>query len=182
MKRLLVVVVTFSLAAPLAAQTKNEVFAFFDDPSASSTETQGTKFTTGYGLALRHFSSPRVSTELSIARHYQYGVYFASIAPGSSEPTLGQFRARVVPVDLISSYHFAPDSFVQPYLGAGVHHVFTFDGPGLGTQTRFELAGGVAFRVTDHFFIRADGKRLLGGSALTYDPSTRGGLGFSWRF
>jgi len=75
----LVVVVTLSLAAPLAAQTKNEVFAFFDDPSASST-------------------------------------------------------------------------------------------------------GGVAFRVTDHFFIRADGKRLLGGSALTYDPSTRGGLGFSWRF
>src|SRR4029078_9277689 len=101
------------------------------------TATRWTRSPSGEGRALRPFSSPRVSTEFSIARHYQYGVYFASIAPGSSEPTLGQSRARAVPVDLLSSDHSAPDTVVQPYLGAGVHHVFTLDGPGLGTQTRF---------------------------------------------
>lgn len=182
MKRLLIVVVTLSLAAPLAAQTKNEVFAFFDDPSVSSTDTQGTKVFTGYGLALRHYSSPRFSTELSIARHYQYGAYFfPADANGNAVPP-EQFRARVLPVDLISSYHFAPDSRWQPYLGAGLHHLFTLDGPGLGTQTRFELAGGLALRVTDHFFVRADAKRLLGGSSLRYDPTSRGAFGFGWRF
>jgi outer membrane protein W len=182
MKRLLLVVAMLSLAAPLAAQKRNEVFAFFDDLSVSSTEAQGTKLSTGYGFALRHYSSPRISTELSIARHYQYGAYFTPVDANENAAPPEQFRARVLPVDLISSYHFAPDSRWQPYLGLGLHHVFTLDGPGLDSQTRFELAGGVVFSVTDHFFVRADAKRLLGGSSLRYDPSSRGALGFSWRF
>jgi outer membrane protein W len=182
MKRVLLVIALVAAAAPLAAQQKNEVSAFFDDPVVASTDAEGTKVLTGYGVALRHFSTPHWSTELSVARHYQYGAYFYAVDAGAPAVPPQSFRARVLPIDLITSYHFAPDRRFQPYAGIGLHYLAVLDGPGLETQRRLELAGGVAYRVTPHFLLRADVKRLLGGSSLRYDPDTRAGYGFGWRF
>lgn len=175
MKHLLLVLSILALATPLAAQQKRELFAFVDDPTVTSTDTAGTKLSTGYGLALRHFSSPQFSTELSIARHYQ------DVADPSGAST-ALFRARLLPVDLIASYHFGTNSRLQPFAGIGVHRMFVSDAPGIDGRTRGVVTGGVEFLATQQFFIRADFKHLLGNSKLTYDPDTRGALGIGWRF
>ncbi len=184
MKRLLVLLILLLASLPLAAQTftpKNELFGFFDDPRVWSTEAEGTHLNTGYGLSLRHFATPHVSAELSVARHYHFVTVFYPPENGVAVPP-ERFRSRDLPIDALVSYHFAPQSRWQPFAGIGLHYLATSGAPEVESQTRLEVAGGLAFSVTQRFFVRADVKHLLGNSALFYDPATRAGVGFGWRF
>src|SRR5439155_13231993 len=117
MKRFMFVLMLVALAAPLAAQEKTEVFTFFDDPNLSVSSVDGTHATSGYGVSLRYFVTPRFSTELSVARHDRNVVTYDVSNPGAPV-LLSDYRFKVTPIDLVSSYHFTTDSRWKPYLGA----------------------------------------------------------------
>ena len=164
MKRFMLVVMLGALAAPLAAQEKKEVFAFFDSPGGGWSEKAGTTFNTGYGVAFRYFARPNLSAELSVAQR---------------SVTIDAIRSRTNPIDLIAAYHFTNDSHWKPYLGLGLHYLRA---DGLDSRGGAEVTGGVAYQFTPRFFVRADTSLLLQRNNPTYDQRNRGWIGLGWRF
>src|SRR5207248_6990340 len=117
MKRLWLVLVIVALAAPLAAQEKKEVFAFFDSPGGGWSEARGTTYQTGYGASFRIFSSPRFSTEVSVAER-RVNLLFAG-TPVS---------LRTMPLDVVAAYHFTNGANWKPDLGVRLHYLDTWEG------------------------------------------------------
>jgi outer membrane protein W len=180
MKRLLLVLVVVALAAPLSAQQKTEGFVFFDSPNYWGTDTQGSHVDSGYGVALRYFNTPEFSTELSVAKHDQrVTVYdFSNLAA----PVITTYHARIMPIDLVTSYHFRTEGRWKPYVGLGLHYLSVSDAPRLDSRLGLQITGGVAFNVTPHFFVRADAKRVFVNNTQPYEPDVRALLGVGWRF
>jgi outer membrane protein W len=164
MKRFVLVLAIVALAAPLAAQEKKEVFAFFDSPGGGWSENAGTTFSTGYGVALRYFATPNLSTELSVAQR---------------SVTIDAVRSRTNPIDLIAAWHFPNDSHWKPYLGLGLHYLRA---DGLDSRSGGEVTGGVAYQFSPRFFVRADANVLLQRHNPAYDQRSRSWIGFGWRF
>ena len=175
MKRLMFVLVLAALAAPLAAQEKKEVFAFFDSPGGGWSEKEGTTFNTGYGVAFRFFPSPKFSTEVSVAERH------VNVALGTTSESV--VRLRTNPIDLIAAYHFTTDSHWKPYLGLGFHYLYTGEGGrGLDSRSSGEVTGGVAYQFTPQFFLRLDTSLLLQRDHPNYDQRSRSFIGVGWRF
>ena len=172
MKRLWLVLVIVALAAPLAAQEKKEGFAFFDSPGGGWSEAKGTTYQTGYGASFRIFSSPRFSTELSVAER-RVNVLFAGTPVG----------LHTTPLDVVGAYHFTNESNWKPYLGLGLHDLSTGEGGrGYDSRSSAEVTGGIAYQFTPRFFIRADTSLLLQRNNPTYDQRNRTWIGLGWRF
>lgn len=180
MKRLILILAVVALATPLAAQEKTEVFAFFDDPSFGHSSNRGTSANSGYGVSLRYFATPRFAAELSVARHDKRFVAYDLTNP-SAPVLIADETVRVAPIDLIGSYHFTTDSRWRPYVGAGLHYL-SVSGSRNAPSLTAQIVGGVAFHVTEHFFVRADGKVLLNNGTKDYEDQGRGLLGLGWRF
>ena len=175
MKRLMLVLVIVALAAPLAAQEKKEVFAFFDSPGGGWTEQRGSTVNTGYGVSFRFFPSPKWSAELSVAER-------SVNVPLADSPGI-RARLNTNPIDLIAAYHFTNESHWKPYVGFGLHILYTGEGGrGLDSRSSAEVTGGVAYRFTPRFFVRADTSFLLQRNTPSYDQRNRGWIGFGWRF
>src|SRR6266571_4614020 len=116
---------------------------------------------------------PRISTELSIAQQE-----VTAIPTSSADPV----RLRTNPIDLIAAWHFTNDSRWKPYVGLGLHYLYTGEGGrGLDSRTAGEVSGGVAYRFTSRFFVRADASVLLQHHP-SYDQRNRSWIGFGWRF
>jgi len=181
MKRLMFALVIVALAVPLAAQEKTEFFGFFDNPGFRYSSVEGNSASSGYGASLRYFMTPRFSAELSIARHDRDVVAYDVSNPGAPV-LLADYRVKAVPIDLISSYHFATDNRWKPYLGLGLHYLSVSGAPDAHSKLGLQLAGGVAFNVSQHFFLRADGRLLPNHNTQRYEDQSRLLLGLGWRF
>ena len=102
MKRLMLVLLILALAAPLAAQEKTEVFAFFDDPGVWQSSDRGTRAGSGYGASLRYFVTPRFSAELAATRHdRRFAAY--DVTNPAAPVLISEERDRLMSVDLIGS-------------------------------------------------------------------------------
>lgn len=118
---------------------------------------------TGYGIAANIFFGERVSAEFAVSR----------IKP---ETTLNRRRAafategdiEMMPVTAVLQYHFAPNGFIDPYIGGGAAYVIfdDIDENGLeGIQSidfeddvGFAVNAGLGIRVTERLGITIDGK------------------------
>lgn len=81
--------------------------------------------------------------------------------------------AKVLPPTLTLQYHFAPDSNIRPYIGAGVNYTYFFDekvvGPALpaaGSKVKLEdswgfaAQAGVDISINDDWFVNMDVKYI----------------------
>ena len=180
-KIIVLAVLVFSVCAVANAQQtqpRSDFFIFVDNAEFSWVEGQGTNGSAGYGLSFRHFVTPKVSAELSIARHDRTVVAYEF---GDPVPIRFSYRARVMPADLIVSYNYVNDTRWKPYIGGGVHYSFVSNVPYRSSRLGAEVVGGVAFNVTPRFYIRADAKGLLNNNTV-YENNFRSLFGVGWRF
>lgn len=165
-------VLALFLAAPIFAQTR-----FFDltgnavwvDPTNSGSfedlaSPQDIDFDpeTGYGVAANVFFGDRVSVEFAVSRvDLESSVVSGPfVGPGGN--------LEMMPVTAVLQYHFAPQGFIDPYIGAGAAYVLFDDieSNGVNNVDRIEFeddAGlavnaGVSFRLGPRFAINVDGK------------------------
>ncbi|MDO7596825.1 MAG: OmpW family protein [Pseudomonadota bacterium] len=80
---------------------------------------------------------------------------------------------KVLPPTLTLQYHFAPDSNIRPYIGAGVNYTYFFDEkvagselPGAGAKVKLEDSWGLAAQagvdiaINDDWFVNLDVKYI----------------------
>lgn len=165
-------VLALFLAVPVFAQTR-----FFDltanavwvDPTSNgSFEDLATPSEidfdpeTGYGVAANVFFGDRLSVEFAVSRVDLESTF-------SSAPFAGPGgNLEMMPVTAVAQWHFAPQGFIDPYIGAGAAYVLFDDieSNGINNIDRIEFednAGlavnaGVSFRLGERFGINVDGK------------------------
>ena len=98
-------------------------------------------------------------------------------AAGAVVGSLGSrdvIEAKVLPPTLLLQYHFAPNSNIRPYVGAGINYTYFFDekvpsksgvsAPGddidLDSSWGFALQAGVDVAINDDWFVNADVKYI----------------------
>ena len=167
-------------ALPALAQAPVDVSVF-----ASQVEAQGdnvleegveTNFESGdgFGVAVNWFWGQRLSTEFSAsALTMDAGLDF------DGEPTVDLGSVDLTPIAATMQFHFARDSFIDPYVGAGVAWVLAGDLESedldlleigkieLDDEITYVLNAGIGVRITDHFGLYLDGKYI------PYEPATR---------
>ena len=74
----------------------------------------------GYGLAANIFFGERISTEFAISRIEPETNITRRRAVGGSGPG---GNLQIMPVTAVLQFHFAPNSFIDPYVGAGAAYV-----------------------------------------------------------
>jgi len=97
-----------------------------------------------------------------------------TIAGEKSWAVLGDvIDTKVLPPTLTLQYHFAPDSNIRPYIGAGVNYTYFFDEevagsalPGAGAKVKLEDSWGLAAQagvdiaINDDWFVNLDVKYI----------------------
>ncbi len=81
--------------------------------------------------------------------------------------------AKVLPPTLTLQYHFAPDSNIRPYIGAGINYTYFFDEkvvgpvlPAAGSKVKLEDSWGLAAQagvdisINDDWFVNLDVKYI----------------------
>jgi outer membrane protein W len=119
--------------------------------------------TLGYGLAANVFFSDRISVEFAIARidtETRFTRRPAAARPGGN--------LEIMPVTAVLQFHFAPNSLIDPYIGAGAAYVLFDDisASGVSNLDRIDLDddvglainAGVGIRLGRRFGLTLDGK------------------------
>jgi outer membrane protein len=118
---------------------------------------------TGYGIAANIFFGGRVSTEFAIARIQPDATITRRRATGD----VGTGNLQITPLTAVLQFHFAPNGFIDPYIGAGAAYVlYEFDAQGVSNidQIDFDddvglaVNAGLGIRLGDRFGINIDGK------------------------
>jgi len=94
-----------------------------------------------------------------------------SFGAGLADPKV--INAKALPPTLTLQYHFAPDSNIRPYIGAGVNYTYFFDedvagtlGAGGGVTVKMEDSWGLAAQagvdvaLNDDWFVNLDVKYI----------------------
>jgi outer membrane protein len=177
MKRLIPAVLASLLLVPSAlAQSRS-----FDltgnvvwlDPSGGGsfedlTDPQDLEFDSeiGYGIAANIFFGDRISTEFAIARVTPETTITRRRAVGAPG---GSGDLTITPLTAVLQFHFAPNGFIDPYVGAGAAYVlYEFDAQGITNidQIDFEddiglaVNAGLGIRLGPRFAINLDGKYI----------------------
>lgn len=118
---------------------------------------------TGYGIAANIFFGERVSAEFAVSR----------VKP---ETTLNRRRAafatagdiEMMPVTAVLQYHFAPNGFIDPYVGGGAAYVIFDDIDENGLEginsidfdddVGFAVNAGLGIRLSERLGLTIDGK------------------------
>ena len=117
----------------------------------------------GYGLAANIFFGGRLSTEFAIARIQPDTTITRRRATGGE----GSGNLQITPVTAVLQFHFAPNGFIDPYVGAGAAYVlYEFDVQGVSNLDQIDfdddvglaVNAGVGIRLGDRFGINIDGK------------------------
>jgi outer membrane protein W len=193
----------FVVASAFAQQSsrRNAVSLFVSDLSLSDSSSRGFRSDAGYGVALDHMFSDRVSAELSVSRQTIRRNVATFSSTGLPGPNFREFA--LYPIDASVSYHFVSGSRWRPYLGAGLRYVGDsehFAGllGGYDVTSRAvapEVFGGITFQFHPDLGVRLDAKQIAGGmktyitepvfkgsDALSFVPAFQLSLGLSLRF
>lgn len=126
----------------------------------------------GFGIGLNVFWSNRVSTEFTASK-------FSPEAAFESDVDFGNSSLDMIPITATLQFHFAPDSRIDPYIGAGVAYVLfdEFDSSNLDELNLgaidvdddygFVINAGLSFDITPNFAILADAKYVPVESEIT---------------
>ena len=155
-------------------------------------------------LDITYFFTKHIAAELVLTYPQKHKLHFQNSAIGPFKS--GTFKH--LPPTLMFQYHFFPDSWFRPYIGAGVNYTFFFDEkinvPGI-TPIRLEtgsLGGAVQFGfdvklskisayIPEGFFLNADLKKIWINSRVRVDSLTISnlypdplvaGVGIGYRF
>lgn len=144
--------------------------------------------TLGYGLAANIFLGDRISTEFAITR-VENDVTFRTRAVNNA----GTAGVEMMPITGVLQFHFAPNSFIDPYVGGGVAYVLFDDVDGTDELNNvdferidfeddfgFVVNAGLGIRITENFGLTLDGKyvplessatarRTIGDREATFD-------------
>jgi outer membrane protein len=186
MKRFSLILVVLLFSTPMYAADR-----FFDvtgwaswvDPNSegtfdvNSTDRFDVNFdgTLGYGAGVNIFFGDRISTELSVIRVQPE----ASLAVRGRAVRTAAVDVEMIPITAVLQWHFAPNSRIDPYIGAGAAYI-TFgdvDSPAdLGDISVGEVDsdylglvvnGGVSIGLSDRFAIVGDIKYVPTGASAT---------------
>jgi len=184
----LAVVLIFILAVPaFAADRAFDLtgFAVYVDPNSSGTFNSSTPNqafdinfdgSLGYGIGANIFFGNSLSAEFTIA----------SVKPETSFTGRGRVvnagnpELEMIPITGVLQWHFAPNGFIDPYVGAGVAYILfddldnASDLGNLGTSrinfkddAGLALNAGLGIRITPHLAITIDGKYVPLKSSAT---------------
>jgi outer membrane protein len=108
----------------------------------------------GYGLAANVFFSDRISADLAISRVSPE----AQVRRRASGGRTGNLD--IMPVTAVLQFHFAPNGFIDPYIGGGAAYVLydDFDNNGVGNLDRIDLEDDVGFAVNAGVGIKLGGR------------------------
>ena len=119
----------------------------------------------GYGLAANIFFGERISTEFAIARVQPDATITRRRAVGSP----GSGNLQITPLTAVLQFHFAPNGFIDPYVGAGAAYVlYEFDAQGVTNidQIDFDddvglaVNAGLGIRLGNRFGVTLDAKYI----------------------
>ncbi|MHB0972367.1 MAG: OmpW/AlkL family protein [Thermoanaerobaculia bacterium] len=134
----------------------------------------------GFGIGLNVFWSNRISTEFTASM-------FSPEAAFEGDVDFGNSSLDMIPLTATLQFHFAPDSRIDPYIGAGVAYVLfdEFDNDELDEldfgaidvddDYGFVLNAGLSFDITPNFAILGDVRYVPIESEITASglaPST----------
>ncbi|MGI9227670.1 MAG: OmpW/AlkL family protein [Gammaproteobacteria bacterium] len=155
-------------------------------------------------LDISYFFTKHIAAELVLTYPQKHKLHFQNSAIGPFKS--GTFKH--LPPTLMFQYHFFPDSWFRPYIGAGVNYTFFFDEkinvPGI-TPLRLEtgsLGGAVQIgfdvklskisaQIPEGFFLNADLKKVWINSRVKafgvtisnlYPDPLVAGVGIGYRF
>lgn len=174
----LVAAVVLSLSVA-AQQQPNRIHLFIANPSFTFSESAGSDFNAGFGLAYQRALSPRWGVELGITRERQYSHVFVDDVPGNTV-TLQQTWYST-PVDLAALYHFNNGSSWRPYLGPAVRWTDSSNEPGDDARLLYGAEAGVVWQFHARAGLRFDAK-FLAGDVPRWTDRVNGSVGLSWRF
>jgi len=168
--------------AAFAQDRPNSFYVFISDPQYVWSDSSGSDFNAGYGVALQRMFNEWWSGEITASHRSSRSVAYIYNVNGNVVQTI-EFRAHVTPVDITAQYHFLNDTAWKPYLGAGYSHVFVDANNGVAQRAGnfFVVNGGVVWRVRPELGIRLDGKVRLGDHP-SYIDSNEASIGVAWRF
>lgn len=189
MKHRILAVLTFLFVAAVPAVAQERFFDITGYASWVDTSSEGTfEFddasgpldvnfdgTMGYGVAANVFFGDRISTEFAVTRVENE----IAVRPRAVNNT-GNTTAEMMPLTAVLQFHFAPNSFIDPYVGGGVAYVLFDDVDGSDELDNidfesidfeddygFVINAGLGIRITENFGLTLDGKYVPLESSAT---------------
>ncbi|MEA2569807.1 MAG: outer membrane protein [Acidobacteriota bacterium] len=184
----LALVLAFILAVPAFAADRTfdlTGFAVYVDPNSSGTFNSSTPNQAfdisfdgklGYGLGANIFFGDRISAEFTVASVKTQ----ATFTGRGRVVSAGNPDLEMIPITGVLQWHFAPNGFIDPYIGAGVCYILfdnldnASDLGNLGVSkidfkddAGFALNAGLGIRLTPRFAITVDGKYVPLKSSAT---------------
>jgi outer membrane protein len=110
----------------------------------------------GYGLAANIFFGDRLSAEFAISR-VSPDARLRRRAVGAGATT---GSVDIMPVTAVLQWHFAPNGFIDPYVGGGAAYVLfdNYDNQGVSNLDRVDIEDDVGFAVNAGLGIRLGGR------------------------
>lgn len=184
MKKLGVVAFVLLLLSPAAfAQGRafdlNAFGTWVDSDSEGTFDTTGDDLDvsfdaqTGYGLGANVFFGNRLSVEFAVSRVEQEPLFRRRAVNVSGD------AIEMMPITAVVQFHFAPEGFIDPYVGAGAAYVLFDDVDELNDvdnnlesidfddDVGLALNAGLSLRLTPRFAVFADAKYVPLESSAT---------------
>jgi len=145
-------------------------------------------------LDFSYFWTDHFATELILATSkHNIG------ATGTSLGNLDLGHTWALPPTFLLQYHFAPDGWIRPYVGAGINYTIFYnansgdvDSIDYSNSVGFAFQGGVDFGINDNWAFNMDVKKIymqtdvsINGGGVTADVNLDPwvfGAGFAYRF
>jgi outer membrane protein len=135
----------------------------------------------GYGVAANIFFSDRISTEFAIARIEPETTITRRRAIG---PAVPGGDLEIMPVTAVLQFHFAPQGFIDPYIGAGAAYVLydfsssqgfhNIDQIDFDDDVGLAVNAGIGIRLGQRLGLNVDAKYVpieSNATAVTIDPN-----------
>lgn len=152
-----------SLSTPLFAQRSFDIgvnYVWLDPTGAGSFEDiDETEFdfddaATGFGASANIFFGDRLSAEFAIAN--------VTAEASGRRRAVGGFTGDVdmMPVTAVLQFHFAPNGFIDPYVGGGAAYVLfdDFETNGISNLDRIDIEDDVGFAINAGLGFRLGGR------------------------
>ena len=163
MRYVVAALLALSFTTPVFAQRSFDLtvnYVWLDPTGAGSFEDiDETEFdfddaATGYGVAANIFFSDRVSAEFAIANVNAQATARRRAVGGSTADI------DIMPVTGVLQFHFAPNGFLDPYVGGGAAYVLfdDYETNGVSNLDRIDLEDDVGFAINAGLGIRLGGR------------------------